>query len=562
MPKKIGVDAPRPLPRTAPAERPSKPSAAQVAAAPGDAFVKPVDAAGFGKATKEDVRAVADVAKLAIASAKAISGDDAWGDITAQLQRIKALDQGPRRNITILGAGMAGLAAAHELEKLGHHVRVLEGNDRLGGRVLTHRFKDGTYHELGAMRIPASHDYTRHYIDELGLKLRTFISAGQETDALYDIDGVKTHISDAQAELYPHFKLSPEDLQAKTPGDMLDRHVSALVKSLTQEEKASLFSTELSTERLRKLDQTSLEQFLRDRGEGDDAIRLIGIATGLEPEMNKPMTNTLREELRKTGEGLEEIAGGMDQLPKGLAAKLKTPIEFGTKVLGMRTREDGKVELKLSKNGSAPYTELDDEVISTLPFPVMRQIDTPDFSSSKTFAIRNMEYGSATKVLLDVKERFWEEQGVFGGSSDSDRLSGQTYYPSDNAVKQDAAVSHGPGTLVGSYVWGAQARAEGAMDPKDRVQAVVDSVARFHPELKEPGMVKDAATIAWDQNPWSGGAYGEPGVGQHALYKAAIAPEGNVHFAGEHTSLDQGWIQGALISALRAVEEIVTEKTP
>ena len=52
-------------------------------------------------------------------------------DVESQLQRIKTLDQGrPRKNITILGAGTAGLAAAYELEKLGHTVRIFEGSHR------------------------------------------------------------------------------------------------------------------------------------------------------------------------------------------------------------------------------------------------------------------------------------------------------------------------------------------------------------------------------------------------------------------------------------------------
>jgi NADPH-dependent 2,4-dienoyl-CoA reductase/sulfur reductase-like enzyme len=77
------------------------------------------------------------------------------------------------RHVTILGAGMVGLAAAFELRKLGHRVTLLEGSHRVGGRVWTQRFpSEGShpeqYHELGAMRIPASHDYTRHYVRTMG----------------------------------------------------------------------------------------------------------------------------------------------------------------------------------------------------------------------------------------------------------------------------------------------------------------------------------------------------------------------------------------------------------
>src|SRR5215510_15684094 len=63
---------------------------------------------------------------------------------------------GPARKVLILGAGMAGLVAGHELSKLGHEVTILEARTRPGGRVHTLReqFSDGLYAEAGAARIP------------------------------------------------------------------------------------------------------------------------------------------------------------------------------------------------------------------------------------------------------------------------------------------------------------------------------------------------------------------------------------------------------------------------
>ncbi len=533
------------------------PSAAAGAVAPTASVTRP---------TKADVQAVFTAAKLAYESAKTVLGDNAWGDINAQLARIRALDKGPRRTITIVGAGVAGLAAAYELERLGHHVRILEGNDRLGGRVLTHRFKDGTYHELGAMRIPRSHDYTRHYVEELGLKLRHFVTSGDETDAFYDIDGVKTPIRDAQKTLSPQYHLDAKDAATKDPGAILGRYLKELFDSLTPAEKASLYTTRLASERLKKLDQLSLGDYLKDHV-NHDTLQLIGMSTGTGGLMDRSLIWFLREEIRGDGEGLEEIIGGMDQLPHGLADRLQTPIEFETKLQGIRNRDDGKVELTLSQHGGPPVKQVVDEVLMTLPFAVLRGIDTPTFSRGKHEAIREMGYGSATKVLLDAKERFWETRyGIHGGASHSDHITGATYYPSDNATpaskEEQDRISKGPGTLIGSYVWGTDARRLGAMPPEAREQAVIASVARFHPEIAEPGMVKDFATMSWDDNPWSAGAFGVPLPGQHGLYRQAIKPEGNVHFAGEHASLDPGWIQGALISSLRAVEEIITRPPP
>jgi monoamine oxidase len=83
--------------------------------------------------------------------------------------------QRPRR-IVVVGAGLAGLVATHELVKAGNEVVLLDAQLRPGGRVYTLRdpFADGLYAEAGAARIPEEHDLTRGYAAELGLKLVPF----------------------------------------------------------------------------------------------------------------------------------------------------------------------------------------------------------------------------------------------------------------------------------------------------------------------------------------------------------------------------------------------------
>jgi monoamine oxidase len=168
----------------------------------------------------------------------------------------------------------------------------------------------------------------------------------------------------------------------------------------------------------------------------------------------------------------------------------------------------------------------------------------------------------------------------------SDLLYRMTYYPSDNAVAvsepqpmrarhnsmyggyldgefapDDPEVSAGPGVLLASYTWGSDARRLGHLAPEERVAIVTRLIARIHPEIEEPGMVDDFATMFWDAYPWTNASFAEllPGQ-QHTIHDDAIAPEDNVHFAGEHTSLDTGWIQGAVSSGLRAVREIVSAR--
>ena len=88
-----------------------------------------------------------------------------------------ALESGlPLKKIIIIGAGISGLVAAYELSKIGHNVIVLEGNSRIGGRVLTLRdnFSDGHFVEAGAARIPPSHNLTLAYVKHFGLNLKPF----------------------------------------------------------------------------------------------------------------------------------------------------------------------------------------------------------------------------------------------------------------------------------------------------------------------------------------------------------------------------------------------------
>src|SRR5258705_13489785 len=89
----------------------------------------------------------------------------------AQIERLER--RGPAQRVLVLGAGLAGLCSAYELQNQGHTVSVLEAQMRPGGRVHTLRepFAPGLYTEAGAESIPGVHDITQHYARTLGLKL-------------------------------------------------------------------------------------------------------------------------------------------------------------------------------------------------------------------------------------------------------------------------------------------------------------------------------------------------------------------------------------------------------
>jgi len=89
---------------------------------------------------------------------------------------------GPRKRVIVVGAGMAGLAAASELLRAGHDPIVLESKQRVGGRIYTMRdpFTHGLYAEAGAMRIPRSHRLTLAYVEKFGLATHDFTMSNPE----------------------------------------------------------------------------------------------------------------------------------------------------------------------------------------------------------------------------------------------------------------------------------------------------------------------------------------------------------------------------------------------
>ncbi|MFL6258044.1 MAG: flavin monoamine oxidase family protein [Pyrinomonadaceae bacterium] len=79
------------------------------------------------------------------------------------------------RKVVILGGGLAGLSAGYELTRAGHDVKILEAQERPGGRVLTLRtFDEGLYGDAGAARIPDNHEWTLRYVKEFNLRLLPF----------------------------------------------------------------------------------------------------------------------------------------------------------------------------------------------------------------------------------------------------------------------------------------------------------------------------------------------------------------------------------------------------
>ncbi len=446
---------------------------------------------------------------------------------------------GARKRVLIIGAGVAGLVAAYELRRQGHEPIVLEAQNRVGGRIYTLRsFGPGLYAEAGAMRIPRAHRLTLEYCRHFGLEMKPFVM-GNPNGLVY-IGGVRMTAAEAQGnpERLP-FQLA--DHERGRSADDLWQAAIADIRALVEQAGEEAWG-----EIVRQYDQYSLYEFLKVRGFSEGAIEYYAVMNFVEADMHNALVEILREDLGGAYVDMSQIAGGMDRLPNAFYAELQDAIRFGAEV--RRIEQDGEGVTLRCRVGADSYSISGDYVICTVPFSVLRTIEH-SFSREKERAIRQLNYHASTKILFQVRNRFWEqEDGIEGGATVTDLAVRRLNYPASDPMTTR-------GVLLASYTWGQDALQWGAMDEASRIAEALDDVEQIHPRIRSE--FEAGASHAWYGDRWARGAFAMFAPEQQTNLQAAITrPEGRVWFAGEHCSLYHAWIQGALESGIRAAREI------
>jgi monoamine oxidase len=484
-------------------------------------------------------------------------------DTKMMLDHCKLINHQQGKRITILGAGIAGLVAAYELERLGHQVEIIEGSPRIGGRIWTHRFGDepgAPYGELGAMRIPSEHKHTLHYVHEMGLgdKLCKFTTVFEEHNALMNIQGKVFRMKDAPKILQQRYQGIFTDTRYSEKTRLFAAWLKTIVDTIAPGNLRESLEHDLNSHLMDELERLDLEPFFSDDGETIDFHTFIKANPSFRARCSKALDMFLGDILVETSHDLLQIEGGMDQLIHRLAAAVKGPIKCNQEVVALRVRDDG-VEVSCLEDGQL-HTRVCDYVLCTIPFSVLRKMELSGFDDKKLASIQNTVYCPATKVAFHCTQPFWEKDGITGGASFSGEGVRQTYYPS---VKFNPSLGS---TLLASYTIGDDAERMGMMSESDRYAYVKNAVSKLHPEIEAPGMLRDMASIAWGNYKWSAGGCTIHWGGDisnesnHDFHYEAARPQKTLFFAGEHCSRFPAWIQGSIESALEAVHDIVVHK--
>ena len=437
--------------------------------------------------------------------------------------------------VIIAGAGMAGLSCAWELRKRGYDVVVLEGQGRPGGRVETLRegLAPGLTAETGATRIPDIHEFTIAYVKEFGLALEPF-KPGPALADVFHLGG-QNYVPHAGKEPDWRLNLRPEERRLGLAG-LAEQYLLAPL----QQAKGSEARPEVP-EAIQAVDRFTLREYLSRQGLSADAVQLLTL--GVDDTISAGLV-LLVEFNHASAHEVFHIRGGNDQLPNAIAAGLSGSIRYGCRVVGIG--QDDHSAWVVIESADGRETLRGDYAVSALPFSVARSLfREARLSSAKQRVIQQQKYFPVDKVFLQMRRNFWAKKGL-SGFANTDLLS-ERFWALGGKSREDRA-------LLLSYVIGAKAAKLDQMSLNDRCVATLADAERVFPGARKH--FEAFRGKSWSEDPWQQGGLARFDPGELNFIGVSARKEGRIHFAGEHTSRWNGWIQGAIESGQRVAKEI------
>jgi monoamine oxidase len=441
------------------------------------------------------------------------------------------------RTVTVIGAGLAGLSAAYELQRAGWKVTVLEARDRVGGRVHSLRnFSHGLVAEGGGEFIDESHTRMLAFAKQFNLKLGKVGSwQGQDKDwasfdgtsgpmSNVDLWGVNLHdevdkIWRVLAELAQYVP-DPDQPQTAPEAERLDRQSTA--------------------DWLNSLDAHPLAK--------KDFIQHIRSEYTCEPERHSLLDLARNAAMYYTSPERNinyRVIGGNDLIPCALADTLPD-VRLTAPVTSLRVLPD---EVAVTFQQSDSYETISSAfAVLAIPLTTARLIEfNPPLPAAHQRMVNELSYGAVTKVLLEYRERFWDERG-WNGRLTSDRPIVLTWHATSHVEDQ-----HG---ILTVYTGGEPGAKLAVLSDEERTQMAAAEIERLFPGSSD--LIENTATMAWPNEPYTKASYAALAPGEvTAHWKTLFEPAGRLFFAGEHATPIQGFMEGAVESGQRVAATIL-----
>ena len=445
--------------------------------------------------------------------------------------------------IVVVGAGLAGLTAAHRLSnKYRLPCSVYEARERPGGRVWTDRsYAGGQWAERGAQFVSSGDRALRRLIRELGLDLidynvtypagaqRLFFGGAFVTSAAMAAD-----LEAVEEVAWSHY----DEVVAPATWDTIDSATSAW-------------------------DDTTVEEWLDLACPGGlSSTVALYLKTYLESEYAGPVTamSALHAiyDFGLPAPGFDErytVRGGNDQVATGLVDRLVPgSVHFESPLLALSRNGDGSYLLTFDAAGAPEDVEAD-LVVLAIPFSTLRDVDLGGLplDPRKSAAIAGLDLGLNAKVNLEFSAPVGTP--AYNGESYSDLLPGPTF-PTDPGQGGTSGILTTFGCSDAAALYSAQP-AHGAA-AAGIVSANLAAIEQLFPGAGAAFTGK-AELDFWPNDPWAKGSYSYYRAGQFGAFAGIeAAPEGLVFFAGEHTARyrHRATMNGAVESGDRVAREV------
>jgi len=411
------------------------------------------------------------------------------------------------KSVIIIGAGIAGLAAASMLNEK-FEVLVLEAQDKVGGRLRTNRSLGVAFDE-GASWI---HGIEKNPITDLAQKagMKT-LHTDDEDFVSYDMGGLK-HKDEI-------FERAEEEFYAV---------LESLMKSGSPEQSfREVFNAKYPQHVNNRLWKFFLSTYLTFDTGGLDELSSLLYHEG--------------EEFA----GIEKIAtNGYDTIPNYLAKEIN--IQLNQRVTKI---DSSGHEVKVFHNGKVSVA---DYVVVTVPLGVLKQNKitfTPELPSEKQEAIEGIGMNCVNKFLLTWEEGFWDDAQFIAYTPEvSDKfnyfVNVKKMHPNLNALMTFAYADYGRKTET--------------MTDNEIITEIMRHLKDIYgAEIPAPTHM---LRTKWSNNPNAYGAYSFTAVDTKMSHfeEMAEAVDNKLFFAGEHTHVDYfSTAHGAYLSGIREAKKII-----